>query len=481
MSELLDRLIGACGSDRVSDTLADRICYTRDCGPTPGGIPGYIVRPTSPAEVAEVVKLANEFKTPIFIWGRSTTFIGNGIREGCILLALDLMNEIEEIDLENRVIVVRPGAIWHAVDVELNKQGWELAVPGPGGMFSCTIGGSVAYNATPHAVAEYGMTGDNVVGLEVVLPNGQIIQTGSGANEAAGQLQFERYSNGPDLTGLFIGSDGVFGVITKVVFRIRRVPATEEFAFYGFDSLDDAVDAAHAIQRQEAATHLVGVMGGPKPAGYEQHDSFLHIVVRDAQLRAGERRRVAEAICESFGGHPLDSNATRNYWVGHMYSWLRNMPPDYYYGNRPYMCPEVAGFVPTDSVKDAIRFVRQDSAEHTDEWEKYGIRHKGFDVYFTRNAAFLWIDTLYPELEKDSWEYALAMRSRWTSVLMDRYMSPGGILQAIAPEVTSKLGAGFELWKLLKRSLDPNYILNPGVLNLEPDETPEILPEVVNV
>jgi FAD/FMN-containing dehydrogenase len=467
MTDILSRLVAICGPDRVSDKLADRICHTRDCGPSPGGLPAYVVRPTTTQEVSDIVRLANEVKTPIFIWGRSTTFIGNGIKEGCILMALDLMSDIEQIDLDNKAIRVQTGAVWHAVDVELNKIGWELAVPGPGGMFSCSIGGSVAYNATPHAIAEYGMTGDNVVGLEVVLPDGQILQTGSGANEAAGQLQFERYSNGPDLTGLFIGSNGVFGVITRVIFRIRRVPETEEFAFYGFNTLDQAVDAAHAVQRQQAATHLVGVMGGPKPAGYEQYDAFLHIIVRDSKQRAGERRGIAAAACEAFNGYPLDSNATRNYWVGHMYSWLRNMPPDFYYGNRPYMCPEVAGFVPTNSVKDAIRFVRQDSSDRADEWEKYGIRHKGFDVYFTRNAAFLWIDTLYPELEAESWKYGLALRSRWTSELMDRYMSPGGILQAIAPEVTSKLGAGFEFWKLLKRSLDPNFILNPGVLNLD--------------
>ncbi len=85
-------------------------------------------------------------------------------------MALDLMNKIIDMDLENKVVAVEPGAVWHAVDVELNKLGWELGVPGPGGMFSCTIGGSVAYNAVPHALAGYGMTGRHVVGLEVVLP-----------------------------------------------------------------------------------------------------------------------------------------------------------------------------------------------------------------------------------------------------------------------------------------------------------------------
>ena len=469
MSELLDQLIAICGPNRVSDKMADRICYTRDCGPSPGGIPDYIVRPTLAEEVSGIIKTANEYRTPIFIWGRSTTFIGNGIQKGCILMAMDLMNEIEKMDFDNKVVVVQPGAVWHSVDVELNKLGWELAVPGPGGMFSCSIGGSVAYNAVPHALAEYGMTGEHVIGLEVVLPDGTIVNTGSGANEAAGHLHFERYANGPDLTGLFIGSYGVLGVITKVFFRIRRVPAAEEFAFYGFNNYEQAVDAAHAIQKQDAATHLVGLFGGPKPTDYEHHDAFLHIVVRDSRLAASERLRVAEAVCESFGGYPLDSNATRLYWTGHMYSWLRNTPPAHYYGNRPFMCPEVAGFMPTEKVKDAIAYLRNDAIEHADEFGKHDIRIKCYDVYFSNNAAFIWIDTLYPELDDEAWKYGLALRSRYTDELCKRYMSPGGILQAIAPEVMTKLGPGFELIKLLKRSLDPNYILNPGVMYLEPE------------
>jgi FAD/FMN-containing dehydrogenase len=469
MTELLEQLIGVCGAKRVSDRLADRICYTRDCGPSPGGIPDYIVRPTSAEEVSGIIKIANEHRTPIFIWGRSTTFIGNGIQKGCILMALDLMDKILEIDFDSKLVVVQPGTVWHAVDVELNKHGWELAVPGPGGMFSCTIGGSVAYNAVPHALFQYGMTGEHVVGLEVVLPDGTILNTGSGANEAAGHQHFERYANGPDLTGLFIGSYGVLGVITRVYYRIRRMPAAEEFAFYGFDSVDQAVDAARALQKQEAPTHLVGLFGGPKPTGYENHDSFLHIVVRDSRVAAQERLRVAEAVCESFGGHPLDSNATRLYWTGHMYSWLRNTPPAHYYGNRPFMCPEVAGFMPTDKVKDAIAYLRNDAVEHADEFARYDIRVKCYDVYFSRNAAFIWIDTLYPELEDESWKYGLALRSRYTDELCRRYMSPGGILQAIAPEVMTKLGAGFEFIKLLKRTMDPNFILNPGVMYLEPE------------
>jgi FAD/FMN-containing dehydrogenase len=471
--ELVSRLIAICGAEHVSDKMVDRICYTRDCGPTPGGIPAVVVRPESTAEVSAIVKLANEYKKPIFIWGRSTTFIGSGIQTGCILMGLDLMDKIEKMDFASKVVTVQTGAVWHAVDAELNKRGWELGVPGPGGMFSCSIGGSVAYNAVPHAMTEYGMTGDHVISLEVVLPDGSIMQTGSAANEAAGSLAFERYANGPDLAGLFIGSCGVFGVITRVTFRIRRRPDAERFLFYAYDTYERAVDTAQALQTQEAATFVVGLFGGPKPVGVEG-DAFLHLIIRDSRIAADERQRVAAAICESFGGRPLDARATERYWTNHMYSWLRNTPPDTYYANRPYTCPEVAGFVPTEKVKDTIAYLRNYEDTHRAEFEKYGIAIKCYDVYFSRNGGFVWIDTLYPELEEESWKYGLNLRAQFCEDLFGSFMSPGGIVHALGPYIMPKLGAGFALMRQLKSAMDPNYILNPGVLYLYPPEASDV-------
>jgi glycolate oxidase len=465
LSTLVRDLTAVVGPQYVSDKLVDRICHTRDCGPTPGGVPAVVVRPRSTAEVAEIVRTANAHKTPIFIWGRSSTFIGHGIREGCILMGLDLMKDIEEMDFANQAVMVQTGAVWHAVDIELSKHGWELAVPGSGGMFVCTVGGSVAYNSVPHGLCEYGMTGDNVVGLEVVLPNGDVVYTGSMSNRAAGGLAIERNANGPDLAGLFIGSCGVYGIITKVAYRIRPKPEAERFAFYGFGSMDAAVDAAHALQRRGAPTHLVGLFGGPKPTGVTG-EAFLHVVIRDSAAAADERLVATHAICGAFSGIRLDAGATERYWVNHMYSWLRNTPPEVYYSDRPYTCPEATGFMPTQQVKDAIRYLKNYEVENAADFSKHGIRIKAYDVYFSRNAAFIWIDTLYPELDPAAWEYGLKMRADYSEYLFSRYASPGGILAPLAQHIMPKLGAGFDLMRAIKRQLDPNNILNPGVLML---------------
>jgi FAD/FMN-containing dehydrogenase len=463
MAELIERLRSICGPEHVSDALADRMCYRRDCGPTPGGVPGYIVRPESTDEIVALVKLANEVGKPLFLWGRATTFVDAGVKEGCIVLALDLMNRILKIDVENQVVITEPGAIWHAVDSELGKLGLEMTVPGGGGMFSCTVGGTVAFNAVPHGISEYGVTGNHVVALEVVLPDGAVIRTGSWANADA-PFPIERGANGPDLAGLFIGACGTLGIITQVALRIRRIPECERFLFYAFDTIDQCVDAVAGIQHQNGATFLIGLFGGPPPTGVGGK-AFLQIIIRDHEARAAERMQICRAVCESFAGRPQNSEGTRRYWTEHMYSWLRNTPPDAYYGSRPYYCPEVAGFVPTQALKQAIPLVQQYIANNA-EFARVGMRVKGMDVYFSPNAAFLWVDTLYPEMDREAWRVGLRVRAEISELLFGRWMSPGGIVAGIAPYIMPRLGPTYELMKRLKAALDPRNILNPGVLGL---------------
>jgi FAD/FMN-containing dehydrogenase len=447
MQELLTRLQAICGTEHVSNALVDRMTYRRDCGPTPGGLPGYITRPENVDEVVELVKVANEYKIPLFMWGRATTFVDFGITEGCIVLALDLLNTYE-VDLQNQVVTADAGVIWHALDSEINKLGWELACPGGGGMFSATVGGTVAYNAVPHAITEYGITADQVIALEVVMPDGTIINTGSAANDAAGNIAIERGANGPDLAGLFIGSCGTMGIITKATLRLRRIPETEKFLFYAFDELDQIVDAVEAIQQQEAATFVIGIFGGPMPVDIVGK-YFLHVIIRDSIINAEARYQ-----------------ATELYWTGHMFSWLRNVGPDAYYSNRPYYCPEVAGFLPTHSLKEAIPALHNYIDSHKKEWDQHGIRTKGLDVYFSRNAAYLWVDTLYPENIPEAHEYGLKIRADIAELLFTQWMSPGGIVAGIAPYIMDKLGNAYVLMQKLKETLDPNNILNPGILCL---------------
>jgi hypothetical protein len=148
-----------------------------------------------------------------------------------------------------------------------------------------------------------------------------------------------------------------------------------------------------------------------------------------------------------------------------MYSWLRNTSPDAYYGSRPYYCPEVAGFMPTLALKQAIPMLHEYVRTNAD-FARAGMRVKGMDVYFSPNAAFLWVDTLYPEMSPEAKQVGLKVRAEIAEMLFSRWMSPGGIVSGIAPYIMPRLGTTLELMKTLKAALDPNNILNPGVLML---------------
>jgi FAD/FMN-containing dehydrogenase len=461
-SDVASALAGMVGEKNVSDRLVDRLCYSRDCGPDKAGIPAVIVRPGSTEETAAVVRWANEHRHPLYTRGRATTFLGSGVKDGVILLETTRMNLVEHVDLAAGYVVAQGGAIWHGIDADLRRLGWELAVPGGGGLFSCTIGGTVAVNATPHGATEYGMTGDHVLALEVVLPTGKVVRTGSWANPASEPI--ERNANGADWAGPFIGSYGVLGIITRVVYRIHRVPERELFRFYAFDDYRDAIDAAGGIQGRGAATFIVGLFGGPKPNG-ETGDAFLHIVVRDRVCSAEARIHEAEAICESHRGRPRPAEGTRHYWEEHMYSWLRNTGPSAYYSDRPFFCPEVAGFVSTQGLKTAIALFRSMKEEREAEFVEQGIRVKGVDAYFSRNGAYLWIDTLYDERSDAAWTYGMKLRGEIAErMFTEGRMSPGGLGAGISPHIMPKLGAAYDLLRLVKQTLDPNGILNPGLL-----------------
>ena len=460
-SQIRKALAKIVGDAHVSDVLVDRICYSRDCGPDRAGVPAAVVRTASAAEVAEVLKLCSRLEIPLFVRGRGTAFLGSGVRTDSIVLETTRMDRVVHVDTDANWVRVDGGAIWHSVDAEMRRLGRELAVPGGGGLFSCTIGGSVAVNAIPHALTEYGMTGDHVLSLDVVLPSGEFIRTGSAANPGSDPI--ERYANGPDLTGLFVGSYGIFGIIASVVYRLRRAPESERFAMYAFEDYCAAADAACGIQTQEAATFLVGLFGGPKPAGLDG-DAFLHIIVRGDATPTAERLARAKAVCEARGGRRVSADGTRSYWEEHMYSWLRNTPPGPYYSDRPYFCPEVAGFVSTQGLKRAIGLFREFVQEHREEFDRFGIRIKGVDAYFSRNGAFLWIDTLYDERREDAWEYGLRLRAQIADLMFSEGMSPGGIGAGLTPLIMPRLGAYSGLVETLKRTLDPKGVLNPGVL-----------------
>lgn len=213
-----------------------------------------VVRATSVADVVEVMRYAAAHDVPIVPQGARTCLTGAASAvPGGIVLNTERLNTIEEIDEIESIAVVGPGV----VTGDLRRATAEKNLfypPDPGSVDSCTIGGNVAMNAGGLCCVKYGVTADYVRGLEVVLPSGEILRTGR--RTAKGVTGF-------DLTGLFVGSEGTLGVVTKVIAKLLPKPETALTALATFDSLTAASEAIVALRLASSRPSLMEFLDQP--------------------------------------------------------------------------------------------------------------------------------------------------------------------------------------------------------------------------
>ncbi len=234
--------------------------------------PDAVVFPTTTEQVVRLVKLAARENVPVVARGAGTGLSGGAVAsEGGIVLSFARMREILEIDLENQRARVQPGVVNLDLSLAVSDQGYYF-VPDPSSQKACTIGGNVAENSGgPHTLA-YGVTTNHVLGLEVVLPDGEVIHTGAKFWDRPGY----------DLTGLIVGSEGTLGIVTEITVRLTRKPEAVKTLLAIYDRVLDATRTVAALTAR-----------GITPAALEMMDGFT--------LRAVEEATHA--------GYPMDSAA----------------------------------------------------------------------------------------------------------------------------------------------------------------------------
>ncbi|HEY6234495.1 MAG TPA: FAD-binding protein, partial [Candidatus Elarobacter sp.] len=201
--------------------------------------PEIVVLPASTAEVAACVKLARELGMPVVPRGAGTGLSGGALpTDGCIVIGLSRMKKILEVDLPNRVARVQPGVINLDITRALSADGYFYA-PDPSSQSVCTIGGNVAENSGGAHCLKYGFTVNHVLGLTIVLPDGEIVELGSRAGEPD--------ALGYDLVGVVVGSEGMTGIITEALVRVLRTAERTQTLFATFPSTDEAGDAVSRI------------------------------------------------------------------------------------------------------------------------------------------------------------------------------------------------------------------------------------------
>ncbi|CEG26593.1 glycolate oxidase subunit GlcD [Bacillus sp. B-jedd] len=236
--DIKKKFIAVVSPVNYEDSQTSRLVYSYDSTPNFQAMPDAVISPRNTQEVSEVIKICDEHKIPIVPRGSGTNLCGGTCPvEGGIVLLFKHMNKILELDESNLTITVQPGVITSEIIAAVEPKGL-FYPPDPGSMKISTIGGNINENAGGLRGLKYGVTRDYVIGLEAVLPNGDIIRTGGKlAKDVAGY----------DFTRLFVGSEGTLCIITEAILKLLPLPETKKTALALYEDLESAARSVSKI------------------------------------------------------------------------------------------------------------------------------------------------------------------------------------------------------------------------------------------
>src|SRR2546430_9806303 len=243
----LETIVGAGG---VLSDPEELLVYESDGLTLFRALADFVVFPTSAEQVAAVVRLANRESIPFVARGAGTGLSGGCLpAEGGLVISMMRMNRVLEVDYDNQIAVVEPGLVNLHLSWAVGPRGFYYA-PDPSSQQACTIGGNIATNSGGPHTLKYGVTVNHVLGLEVVMPDGEIVWLGGKTRDALGY----------DLPGVFVGSEGTFGIATKIVVRILKKPQAVRTVLAVFDRIEQASAAVSAIIAAGLVPAAVGMV-----------------------------------------------------------------------------------------------------------------------------------------------------------------------------------------------------------------------------
>jgi glycolate dehydrogenase FAD-linked subunit len=448
---LLRELAGVVGKKNVLREHVDLQTYEYDAYGE-RSLPGAVVFVRSTAEVVRVVKILGREKIPFVPRGYGTNLSGGSLAlNRAVVLEMGYMNQVLEIDIPGLCVTVQPGIFTQDVSTALAPYGFYYA-PDPASMRASSVGGNIAENAGGPHCFKYGVTSNHVLGLEVVLPDGEVVWLGGKNADPLGL----------DLRGAFIGSEGTLGIVTAAMLRIVHKPETVKTMLAVFASLEDAGNVVSAI-----------VAAGLVPATLELMDHNVVVAIEDA-LDCGYPREAGavllmeldgltdgmddlaaqiEAVCEA--NHAMEVRIARDeeeraaLWRGRQGSFgsITRLAPNYM---------SLDGAVPRTMLPEALRRVRELA-------DRYG-----FEVYCTLHAGdgnlhpcFLY-DGKVPGA-KERVEEASMEVLRVCAALGGTVSGEHGIGVEKLRAMHYVFGAGeLRAQRLLKDVFDPEDLCNPG-------------------
>ena len=356
--QLINSLKEIVGAAYVLVEKEDVIVYEQD-GSIFQVMPEVVVLPANVEQVSALVKVAKEANVPIVPRGSGTGLAGGAVpAEGGIIVSLARLNRILRVDLANRIAVVEPGVINVDVTRAVAKEGFFYA-PDPSSQAACSIGGNVANNSGgPHTLA-YGVTTNHVLGLEVVLDGGTIVWLGGEVPDMPGY----------DLCGVFVGSEGTMGIVTKIIVRLMRARECVRTMLAIFDQMDAASQAVvditgagiipAALEIMDRTTIEAVERGAPVGLPRDA-EAVLIVEVEGLNEHAEQAIMCAREVCERNGAREVklanDEAERQRLWKGRKgaFGAMGALAPNYYVQD---------GVVPRSKLPEMMRRIAEISKE----------------------------------------------------------------------------------------------------------------------
>ena len=442
----------------VSASPVERRCYASDASLVEG-LPDYVVRPESAAQVSRLLEFSSRHEVPVTARGAGTGLSGGASPvQGGIALDLSGMNRILEIDIDNLQVVVEPGVVHEKLNAALFPCGFFFP-PDPGSSAMCTVGGMIANNSSGMRSVKYGTTRHYVLDLEVVLADGRVIRTGRKTLKSAA---------GYDLTGLFVGSEGTLGIITRAGLKIAPLPVSRRLVLASFA---DALTAGRAVIKTlysgirpsaceilDRTTLQVCKRCDPALVLPDDGDVLLFEVDGTQSCTAEEAGRIsgicrptAQSVRVASAKEEMEAIWAARRLVGAAISRLDPTKTRVYAG-------EDVG-VPIKEIPALIRRVQQITDELDIPAMKYGHIGDG------NLHVALFIDIM----SDDQWERLRKAADRIHRAALElggTVSSEHGIGLARAEYMPEQAGAALPVMRAIKKALDPLGILNPGKMGL---------------
>jgi len=459
----IDKLKKIVGEENIRDNVADLYVYASDAS-VHTKMPDVVVRPGSIKEVQEIMKYANKNKIPVTPRGAGSGMSGQTVPlSGGIILDMKRMNKIIEIRPEDVLCKVEPGVINDELNNILKPYGFFFP-PTPSSGRICTIGGMIGTNASGNRSVKYGATRDAVIGMKVVLANGDLVNLGSNTKVD---------SSGYQLTKLMVGSEGTLGIVVEATLQISPIPKIRAMGIANFKKLEDAGKMISDT-----------IANGITPSMLELMDNVAITAVNNAQ-NLGLPDVAAIVIFECNGMvkeaveyeiNQIKEICKKNNGTGVKITHDENEMTDIYSG-RKKLFPSLSKYrnglyttaladdmaVPMSKIADAVQEIHKIAKKNNVVMSAYG--HCGAGLIHTK----ILMDTT----KKSQWQGAKnAVKEVYDYVHSIGGTTSGehGIGFSKGPSFKEEKKDSLAMMRSIKKALDPNNILNPNKLMDSPDD-----------